>query len=381
MRICRVFPTFQVDFKYTEHYLAKEMQKLGHSTTFVTSDKYLTSWKPYLKTKDEKGYRAFEYFDVYRLPAFFPSEKAIFKNWFALYGKLFKQQYDVLHLLGLGTFTTCIVLFLSFFSSAATRPKIVISDHTDPRTHAREGTLANMYYFFFKVLYKLMGSKVSAIISFSDVGVQVLAKRFSIPKSAFSIIPLGYDSDTYFFDATAKNKDDLFVIGFAGKIDEKKRVDVLLKAVAKTSCKEHIKLIIVGAKEGNPYIDLLKNTGKQLRLNIEWRPFASTADLATFYNYIDLAVYPGGISITTIEANGCGTPVVIYRSIDNLENRVENGRGFLFSNFEELVYLIEQYYTWYMQGQINNLQIEKATRESSSWEVISEQYLHIYNSK
>ncbi len=41
MKIGRVYGTFQVDFKYTEHYLAEELSKINYETTFITSDKYL----------------------------------------------------------------------------------------------------------------------------------------------------------------------------------------------------------------------------------------------------------------------------------------------------------------------------------------------------
>lgn len=380
MNICRVFPTFQVDFKYTEHYLAKEFCAKGHKTTFVTSDKYLRSWKSYLETTDGSGYRQYDNFDVYRLKAFFPYEKVIFKNWVQLYHILFKSNFNVIHLLGLGTFTTFIVLFLSLFITG-TRPVIMISDHTDPRTHARTGFMANLYYLQFQILYYLFRNRIAVIISFSEVGVAVLSHRYGIDKRKFRIIPLGYDSDDYRYLPEEKNTEGKFVIGFAGKIDEKKRVDVLLKAVSKCRMKDDIRLIIIGIKDERSYDSYLKKLAADYQLDIEFRPFASSAALADFYNYINLAVYPGGISITTIEANGCGTPVIIYRSISNLENRVENGRGKLFSTEKELVEQIEGYYEQYRKDAIDYTAIAGSTAAASSWKVINGQYLETYNLK
>lgn len=378
MKICRVFPNFQTDLQYAEHYLAKELAFLGHTTTFITSDKYLNSWNRYVKTKDGAGYRKFEHFDVIRLRAFFPFEKVIFKNWFLFYKLLFRNQYDVIHILGVGTFTTFITLFLSFFCKSSQLPLIIVSDHTDARTSAKEGVLADFYHVFFRCMYKLLGYRIKWVISFGDAGAEILKRRYKIQNDKIKIIPLGFDSDNYRYLPELKNKEKNLVIGFAGKIDEKKRVDFLFKAINDCAYKSNIRLIVVGAEQGLPYIDYLRRLADELELNVEFRPFASSAELCSFYNFIDLAVYPGGISITTIEANGCGTPVVIYRSIEGLECRVEQGRGFLFSTAEELVELVNAYFSNGDKVMINNRRIADVTASSTSWKSISTQYLNIY---
>jgi glycosyltransferase involved in cell wall biosynthesis len=378
MKICRVFPNFQTDLQYAEHYLAKELSLLGHTTTFITSDKYLKSWNRYVKTKDKTGYRKFEHFDVYRLSAFFPFEKVIFKNWVLFYKHIFRSHYDVIHLLGVGTFTTLITLLLSYFCKSSNLPLIIVSDHTDARTSAKDGRLADFYHVFFKWMYKLFGHRIKWVVSFGEAGAAVLKKRYKIQNEKIRIIPLGFDSDNYKYIPELKNKEDNLVIGFAGKIDEKKRVDFLLKAIDKSKNKDSIRLIIVGAEDGLPYIEYLKKLAKDFKLSVEFRPFASSAELCKFYNFIDLAIYPGGISITTIEANGCGTPVVIYRSIEGLECRVENNRGFLFSTSEELVEHINSFFSAGEKISINYQSIADVTASSTSWKSISNDYLKIY---
>lgn len=378
MKIGRVYEVFQTDFKYTEHYLARELNRMGHTTVFITSDKYLNSWERYLKTKEGIGFHQHDDFEVVRLDAFFPKEKAIFKNPLHLAKVLLEFDFDILHLYGVGSFSTVMVLWLTVFLGKRV-PPIIISDHGDTRTHTREGRLADAYYRFFALQLIFLKKRIFRIVTFSSVGRNLLSRRFNLPLDRFQVIPLGYDQDNYRFQPELKNKEEKMVLGYAGKISPKKRVDFLIRVLSTMEIAEQLRLVVVGYVDDDPYCKQLRALAEETSLEVEFRPFASKEELASFYNYVDLAVYPGGISITTIEASGCGTPVIIYESIADLEERVENGRGHLFKTEEELRYLLAYYYhTMYLEGKMNNLQIEQATREVNSWSSIKEQYLELY---
>ena len=376
MKIGRVYATFQTDFLYTEHYLARELKADGHETVFIASDQYLSSWQKYLKSKDGAGYYTSKDYTVHRLESWFPGGKAIYKSPSQLKQIILEENFDILHLYGLGTFSTLIVLCLKFFNQSKF-PHIVISDHTDTRTHSREGWHAELYYKFFAFALKLVGGSIQKVVTFNDVGEQVLSKRFWMSANKFHAIPLGYDQDTYKFEPEKKNTEPKFVLGYAGKIDAKKRVDFLIKSLNESSLVDKSKLIVVGVKN-DEYGKYLKGLAGEGKLEVEFRPFATKEELADFYNYIDLAVYPGGISITTIEANGSGIPVVVYKSIADLESRVENGRGKLFSTKEELIDCIHFYLEQHKRKQIQNGKIAEATRNSSSWRHIKKLYHELY---
>lgn len=378
MRIARVFPTFQTDLQYAEHYLAKEFRKAGHSTYFITSDKYLKYWSPYLKRRDGEGTFVFEDYVVYRLSSCFPNEKAIFKNWIRLFKLLYRSKFDVIHLLGAGTFTTYIVLFLSCFHWSS-RPKFVISDHSDTRTHSREGVAANAYYLLFRVLFKIFGHKVDHVITFSEASATLLMKRFHIDRDKLKVISLGYDQDIFSFVGKNKNVESKLVVGFAGKVSQSKRIDMLINFLAENSLFDEIKLIVVGVSDSDEYAQTLFRAVEELNADVEFRPFANSQELAEFYNYIDVAVYPGGISITTIEASGCGTPVVIYKSIEGLEERVDQNRGYLFEDMKELRAILKKLVEDKRKGKIDNELISFNTAERYSWRKIMNKYLNVYN--
>lgn len=135
MKIARVYSNFQVDLKYTEHYLARELSKKGHQTTFITSDKYLKHIKKYITTFKGKGFYKYDHFNVYRIKSMLLFEKTIFINIKKINRLLFKSNFDVLHLYGVATFSSLLVLWLYALNKSKT--PIIISDHTDTRTHVR----------------------------------------------------------------------------------------------------------------------------------------------------------------------------------------------------------------------------------------------------
>lgn len=376
MKVARLYPNFQVDLKYSEHYLARELNKVGHHTTFVSSDKYMEFIKKYIKQQDKAGYYNYNYFDLHRLKSIQILEKSIIIQFKKLYGILFKSNFDLFHLYGIATFTSFTALWLHYISRS--KVPIILSDHSDTRTHSREGFFAELYYFFFRVNMKLFTNRVSKFITFSESSVELLSKRFKIPRHKFEVIKLGYDQDNYKFDASLKNSSSKLIVGYAGKITPQKRIDYLINSIEELELKNNIKLIIVGYNDEDKYCQSLEELSERVNFEIELRPFASSEELIAFYNYIDLAIYPGGISITTIEASGCGTPVIIYKSIEGLEERVSHNRGVLFRNKVELKEAIVNYYKQVNENAINNEYISNKTNELFSWKKISKDYLILY---
>ncbi len=203
MKIGRIFANFQEDLFYTEHYLAKELHKENHESVFITSDKYLLSWKKYIKTLDSAGFVKREYYSVHRLKTWSPNEKVIYKNPIKLWKLLFNSGFDILHLYGIGNFSSITVLWMVFLKGKKA-PPVLINDHTDSRTHSKEGRFAELYYYFFRINLFFLKSKIRNVVTFSDVGPKILSKRFGLPISLFTIIPLGYDQDNFYFDSKKK---------------------------------------------------------------------------------------------------------------------------------------------------------------------------------
>jgi glycosyltransferase involved in cell wall biosynthesis len=376
MRILRVFPTFQDKLLYGEHYIAKELKNEGIYTTFLTSDKYLNVWKKYGINEDPSGKYKREDFDIIRINSWFPMEKALFKNPIKIIKYCFYSNFDHLHLYGMGNFNTILILWMSIFFKSKTS-KILISDHTDNRTHLRSGFFANLYHGFFRLNYFFLQNKVNKYIVFSEVGKNVLTLRYGIKLLKFQIIPLGYDSTKFSVNSNFKNTTHKFNIGFAGKITKSKKIDFLMNVIEKLPFKSQISLNIVGLLEGDDYCGELMNLASKLNYEINFYPIANAIELAKFYNKMDILVFPGGISITTIEASGCGTSVIIYKSLPNLDERVSFERGKLFETEKELIESIDLYF----QNPINELErkrIASITEGLYSWKNVVKKYKSLF---
>jgi glycosyltransferase involved in cell wall biosynthesis len=144
--------------------------------------------------------------------------------------------------------------------------------------------------------------------------------------------------------------------------------------------RKNIKFIIAGfnyQRKSAYQMSIVEKININHLVNVELVDFIKDPfDLASFYRSINVAVFPGSISITTLEASGCGTPVLLFRSSEGLDDRVDSGRGALFETDEEMVALIE----WYAREE-NFVDNEKIYQQSLkySWNVIAKEYISEYS--
>jgi len=372
LKLLRVSETFQDEFKYIEHYLTDELEKQGVKTDFLTSTGTPQELKQFLTTINFKpGMYEYKHSKIVRLKSVNFFGKKIIIDIRKLFNLITKSGYEVIHIQGIGNYITFSVLFCTFFMK--NHPVIVINDHSDPN-NKRSGFKATIFYSVNRILFYLLNSKINKIITVNQASKIFLTSYYGLTNSKIDIIPLGYNARVFKYLLEKKNKESDLIIGFAGKINEAKNLELLIDIVTKIN---NVKCRIVGMNE-----DILSVYQKQLLEyqsdKITFHPLIKDPKkLAEFYNEIDVAIFPGSISITTIEATGCGTPIILYKSMSGLEDRVENGRGSLFNTKEELQQIIEEYKIMKQESAINNQQIEKNTM-TYSWKTIAEIYLEEY---
>ena len=242
--------------------------------------------------------------------------KFVIIDLFSIY-RLLRNDFEIVHIFGISNINTFIVLSILLFIKKDKRPIVFLNDHNHPSEHKR-GVFAHIYYLLFRILLMIYKPMIRCIFVPNMASKGYIVSRYKLKDdSLIKIIPLGYDYSVYNYSQEKKNKDNALIVGFAGKIIKEKRIERLLYA-AQAFKANPIRFIIVGLNNGalSHYQHDLIALSKQLHLdNVEFREFISNEqDLANFYNYIDLAVFPGSISITTIEASGCGTPVIVFKS-------------------------------------------------------------------
>ncbi|MCC7338457.1 MAG: glycosyltransferase family 4 protein [Pirellulaceae bacterium] len=375
LSICRLTPCFQTRLRYAEHYVATQLKSENIRTTFVTTDHVLNSLK-HIVPYEQPGIYWDDEFSWVRLKSIAIGQKPIV-SLDSLKSIVRSHRFDAFHLSGVGVPLT--LQFLLAHRVCQSHKPIIISDHTTPETSIHKGAMQRNYYRVLRLALRQLKERINRVVSFCPQSCELLASRFGISRSKFQVIPLGYDAEVFQFLPTDSPIDPArFTISFAGKLSHSKRIDVLIRALSNVKDKESIELQVAGLADCEAELrnDLL-NLAETHNVRLKALPLLDARTLAQFYNNSDLAVFPGSISITTLEASGCGTPVIIYRSIDGIESRVDNGRGHLFETPSQLVSLIQSAKD-NRETCESRRQRAKATETEFSWHNLAVLYSTLY---
>jgi glycosyltransferase involved in cell wall biosynthesis len=338
--VLKIWPFWPKGIKYHDQYLAEAMVEDGVSTFFAYPNIEDPNYQQFVASDERLDDFSASSLHLKFITLF---GKAVPYNflWFAR--QIVKINPGVIHIFGISNFTTFFVLLAA--KIAAFNGKFVINDHSDPNER-KNGPLAVVYRFIFRCGYHLFIRNRFTVIVPDDSAREELVFRYGkgIAKK-IKIFPLGYDSNIFYYKPGTRTASLPLIIGFAGKIFPQKRLDLLIDVVRQFP-KDSIIVNIAGLNSAAPteYQQSLINLANKTCDNIHFFRFIPSPKLlAQFYSSVDIAVYPGSISITTFEANGCGCPVVVYESVKGLSNRVSHNRGELFQTREQLVEILGAY--------------------------------------
>jgi glycosyltransferase involved in cell wall biosynthesis len=168
------------------------------------------------------------------------------------------------------------------------------------------------------------------IICDSEDSEHILIDNYDISPEKIVVIPIGIDGNRFHSISSVRKIPQSLL--FVGRIDKRKGVEFLIKAV-RLVVKEipDVKLFIGGTGKDVPK---LKKYVKRHNLakNVEFLGFIFEDELNEWYNKVNCVVVPSvfeGFGLTAIEAMSCGTPV-IATNVNGLKNIIENDvNGFL----------------------------------------------------
>lgn len=376
MKILKIWTTFQTELKYHDHYLADEMKKQDIETIFLSSDKINKEYLPFLQNKDIKaGEDNYNGSKIIRLKSFEFMGKQFILEIKKMYKEIKNCDYDLIHIFGISNPISILCLFLVKLSGK--RIPIYFNDHSNPDLKS-ESFVGKMYYKFNIYMFNLFKKDITKVFTPNIASYKLIKNRYNLNYDKINIIPLGYDSSIFYYSGK-KNKEKKLVLGFAGKLLSNKRIELLIDTLSEINDKNIICEVVGLYDEPSEYQKSLIDYAEEKNVSMNFKPLIKDPiKLAEYYNYIDVAVFPGSISITTLEATGCGTPIILFESIEGLEDRVENARGILFKEKTELLNAIKFYKNKKNNNLIDNNIIEKNSIDYS-WEEISKKYIDFYN--
>ena len=170
-----------------------------------------------------------------------------------------------------------------------------------------------------KILHNVIGRKLlSKTILHVSTSMELRESREIIPGWQGKVIPNLVSLSPSSFE---RKRNDVFTIGFLSRIDPKKGLDILLKAVSQVSFP--YRLLVAGSGE-ETYIQSLHQLAKELEIeeNIEWVGWKKGSEKFDYLAGLDLFAlisHSENFAIVVIESLSVGTPVLISDQVGLLE--------------------------------------------------------------
>lgn len=175
--------------------------------------------------------------------------------------------------------------------------------------------------------------RAEKVICVSEDTQRAVIERYGIDREKTVVIPNGIDTELFRAPATATKipKSVLFL----SRLEKRKGVDFLLRAMRKVTELDHdIKLFVGGKGSLAPtlkrYVD-----AHGLADQVEFLGFVPDADLPGWYSRVSCFVMPSvfeGFGIPILEAMACGTPV-IGTDVDGIRGLIDAGTTGLLVSF------------------------------------------------
>ena len=163
------------------------------------------------------------------------------------------------------------------------------------------------------------------IICISEDSRDILERRYRIPPDKLAIIPPGVDTSQFFpMPEIQKRRNSLI---YVGRIDRRKGVDFLLRAMPEVARQvQEVMLYVGGIGRDLPLLkDYVRVQG--LERNVKFLGFIPEDSINAWYNKVQCAVIPSvfeGFGLTVVEAMAAGTSVISTR-VDSIRRIVQDG--------------------------------------------------------
>lgn len=375
MKILQVIPYFaprwggDVNVCYS---LSKELNKLGHDVTIITTDfEYDSDYAQSLKNVKVIPFRR-----VANLGMFLYSSGM--KRW--LRSNI--SEYDIVHLHSFRSYQNNIV---SKYAKEFDVPYIVQPHGSLPRIVEKKGL---------KQLYDMVWGNgilehASKIVAVSGNEVEQF-RQAGIPDEKITVIPNGvnYISATSLPPAGQFRKQygihEKHIILYAGRVHKIKGIDFLIRAFnafVQSWTGDDVALVIVGPDDG--YQSVLEDLVEQLGLSANVKFIGYMSPLAAAYQDADVLVYPSVYEIfglVPFEALLCGTPVIVTDDCGCGEIIKEAECGYLV-HYGDVAGLAETLRSALEHPDVNRGMVEAGRRyieEHLAWESVVKQAEEMY---
>lgn len=245
----------------------------------------------------------------------------------------------------------------------------------------------------FRAMQKYVVKNADILTINSRAAQNELVSRFPAVKNKVKLVPMGVDTNIFrpksiSIRSKFKKYKNKRIILFAGRLNEQKGVEYLIKAMPNVISEvKNSKLLVIGEGDYKKYLEKAAS-GMKLDGYVEFLGSKSQAELADYYNLADVFVLPSvtvnigteAFGLVLLEAMACGACVIGSSSggIKDIIKNNANGLIFQEKNSKELALKI-----------INVLKDNKLRERLGKngliyakhykWDKISKKFLEIYS--
>jgi glycosyltransferase involved in cell wall biosynthesis len=395
MKIVHLTDYYQPWMGYQDTYLCQEQAKMGHEVWVVTSDRFAPSTQK-VKTNRfvEPGFTKENGVNVRRLPLYF--ELTTTNGYVCMKGlkeALESIGPDIIHCHG--------IISLTSLMAASYKKRIhyglVYDNHTSllnlynlGEGHLKKFIKTAVYKLFSVFIKAFVLPKADRVVPIGEEEKEFLFWLFGEKANKYPIIHLGADHRLFFpdYDARAQYRkiyqwepEDL-ILGHAGKLQPSKGIENLIRALPSLlNDRMRVRILLIGSIDAD-YKKYLEEIINDLCIenSVYFHPFASKEELPRLLNTFDIAVWPGDITNTAIEAMAIGLPIIACRSLYTEAIIEKYSAGTLISrnNIRDLALATESLINDSEKRKSIGENARKAVETELNWESISNQFIELY---
>lgn len=347
IKIVHVEDRFHPDMGYQLNFTAKYYDKDKFEMHIITSES-LRLWshdekltKKVIAQKDNDFESKFGIF-IHRLPTKYEKKNGYNLLMSGIVKKIYSLKPDVLFIHAIESYTT----FLLLNKTRLYRDSLVCCDTHTLYNQFRKTFVENLYFSLFKkiVIPKLKRFNSPVFYTASE-NKEILIKQYGISKK--NIYPYIIGTDNNIFYPNIKSGIELRkeldiekgkkVILYTGKFNNPKSPHLIIDALIKSDAElpDYV-LVMVGGKNKdyfNKYFnkkELLKN-GRTIILNA-----VNVSQLNDFYNMADVVVFPKENTLSALDCQLSGTPVIMEDDLTNRERLKKGGLTYKPGDIDDL---------------------------------------------
>lgn len=393
MKILYAVDYYQPQIGYSEFFLPRELSKLGHTVTILTSNYYY----PFPNYKETAG----KILGDRQQPAgtFRQGKIKVIKE--PLRAEIFTRAIIANHAKYLDQIKPDLVIVnktagwnairLAMLKKKYGYELITYDAHLPSGFHATGNLFAKkVFYTIFRLLFaNLLNTQGDAHVAVQEKTVDIMRDYYGIKDITY--IPLGTDVERFHRDPSLgrsiRKKFGIpraaFVLIYTGKIVETKGVDILCRSFGELAGKfPMLHLLLVGSGAPEYTQKCLSYIKPHYHDRLHWAGFQNNEELYKYYSAADLGVWPLEESTAMNDAMACKLPFIANHTL-GARRKLANDNALLYrrGNAHDLARQIRTLMQDRKRAKAMGARGKELIDRELNWSVIAKQYLNLTHIK